>query len=99
MPSRPKNSDEVYLTMRGYCDAKQINLSDSELKVMAEICYLTFESKGWKGTTYWPALAMRWVLTNMPKSNPIVKPVPTQSPCKGESVRDRLLRERDSYEV
>jgi len=98
MPSKPKNSDAVYRTMRDYCSTKQFNLSDSELKIMAESCFLFFESKGWKGTTYWPPLAKRWVLMNK-KSSPIVKPVPTQPPCKGESVRDRILRERESNEI
>jgi len=93
MPSKPKNSDDVYNVMKGYCSTKQFNLSDSELKVMAESCFLFFESKGWKDTKYWPPLAMRWVLTNRTKSNPIVKPV-YQEPRKGESVRDRILRER-----
>ena len=98
MQSRPKNSDAVYRTMRDYCSTKQFNLSDSELKVMAELCFLFYESKGWKGTTYWPPLAMRWVLMNK-KSNPAVKHIPSQSPCKGESVRDRILREREHNEI
>ncbi|MBE3037078.1 MAG: hypothetical protein IMZ70_08385 [Candidatus Atribacteria bacterium] len=85
--------------MRDYCSTKQFNLSDTELKVMAESCYLFFESKGWKDTKFWPPLAMRWALTSRTKSNPIVKPVLIQSPRKGESVRDRILRERDSHVI
>ena len=92
MPSKPKNPDEVYKTMLDYSNTKRFNLTESELHFMAENCYLTFESKGWKGISYWPPIAMRWVLTNKPKfsSN---KPIPTKSEHKGKSVRDRILEQ------
>ena len=51
--------------MRAYCQKKGYVFSDGQLKYMAESCYLLFESHGWKGVTYWPAVAMKWVLTNV----------------------------------
>lgn len=94
MPSRPKDSDEVYKTMKEYSDTKGYTISDSVLKEMAENCFLTFESKQWKGISYWPPIAMRWVLTNKPKfsSN---KPTLTKSCIKGKSVRDRILEKQN----
>lgn len=87
MQSKPKNSDEVYQTMKDYCQTKQYNFSESYLRYMAEDCYLFFESKGWNSCKYWPPLAMRWVLRNTDKQ--IKKP----KLVDGHTVRERLLDE------
>ena len=64
---KPENSETVFTVMVDYCKTKQFNLPDAEIRFMAEDCFLFFESKGWKDTKYWPALAMRWCLTSMNK--------------------------------
>ena len=92
MPSKPKNSGEVYKTMLDYSNTKRFNLTESELQFMAENCYLTFESKNWNGIKYCPAIAMRWVLTNKPKFSPN-KPISQKPKSKGKSVRDRILEQ------
>ncbi len=94
MSSKPKNTDEVYQTMKEYAFTKGYTISDSVLKEMAENCFLTFESKQWSGIKYWPPIAMRWVLTNKPKFS-YSKPVLTKSCTKGKSVRDRILERQN----
>ncbi len=94
MPSQPKNSDEVYEVMKKYSKSKGYNIADSDLKFMAENMFLTFEAKKWKGISYWPPLAMRWILTNNKgKRVPIVS-----KPQGGKSVRDRILEQRNKDE-
>ena len=88
----PKNSDEVYDVMKKYADDKGWVLSEPQLKDMAERCYLTFESKCWNGISYWPAVAMRWVLTNKPKF--IFSPKNTVA--KTETVREKILKQQES---
>ena len=95
----PKSCEEVFDVMKQYNKEKEFNIPEVTLRYLAEDAFLFWESRNWEKVTYWPAVIKRWVLTSRTKSNPIVKPIPFQSPCKGESVRDRLLRERDSYEV
>lgn len=92
MPSKPENSDEVYQTMSDYSDTKGFNCSESELRFMAENMFLTFEAKKWRGTSYWPPLAMRWVLTN--RKNTGVSKTP-QQPKKGKSVREKILEQQN----
>lgn len=87
MPSQPKNSDEVFEVMQKYSESKGYNISDSDLRFMAENMFLTFEGKRWKGISYWPPLAMRWVLTNKTKYARFVVTKPRQ----GKSVRDKIL--------
>jgi len=93
MPNKPNNSDEVYQTMKDYCSTKQFSVSNATLRYWAEDCFLWYEARGWKGITYWPAVAMRWCLNN-------VKKLPAKSPSKpkpkGKTIRDKILEEQDN---
>jgi len=94
MPSQPKDYNDVFEVMQKYSEKKGYNLSKSELYIMAENMFLTFEAKKWKGTSYWPPLAMRWVLNNKPK---YIRPIVTKL-HQGKSVRDQILEQRGKDE-
>jgi len=94
--NKPKSFEEVFEVMQRYSNTKGYNISESDLRFMAENMFLTFEAKKWSGCKYWPPLAMRWVLTNKPKfvRN---KPVLTKS-RQGKSVRQIILdKEKDEF--
>lgn len=82
-PSKPQSDTEVLEVMKNYNINKGYTFSDAQLDYFAQSCFLYFESKGWKGISYWPAVAKRWVLNNLDKQ---YKPKP-----KGRSVRDTIL--------
>ena len=65
--SKPESDADVLIVMQKYCQDKGYTFSDAQLDYMAQSCFFCYESKGWKGTTYWPPLAMRWVLNNLDK--------------------------------
>lgn len=88
--NKPETSEEVYDVMVKYCHTKQYTFPDKFLRYIAEECFLTGESTGWKGCRYWPALAMKWVLRNSSRQITIKKNQP--SPTK-ETIRDKWLRE------
>ena len=93
--SKPASDRDVFSVMEKYCQDKGYTFSDAQLDFFAQSCFLYFESKGWKGISYWPAVCMRWVLNNLDKQykdtyNPKLKP-------KGRSVRDAIM-ERENTE-
>ena len=94
---KPKDSKDVFNIMAEYCKDKKYNFTEKELMYMAEDCYLLFESRSWKGISYWPAVAQRWVLNNLSKPKPYTKgeryPA-KQTPEQGQTVRDKLLENR-----
>ena len=63
--NKPQSDTEVFNVMKSYCKDKGYTFGDGQLKYMAESCYLLYESRGWVGIKYWPAVAMKWVLTNV----------------------------------
>ena len=84
----PKDEDEVYEVMKEYCEKKNFTISKPTLKYWAESCYLFYSAKGWAGVKYWPAVVMKWVLTNvhnMKISPPLKKEI-------GDSVRERVMK-------
>lgn len=88
-PNKPNSDTEVLEVMKSYCKDKGYTFSDRQLDYLAQSCFLCYESKGWKGTTYWPPLAMRWVLNNLDKQyKNTYKPKPEY---KGKSVRDKIM--------
>ncbi len=88
-PNKPNSDSEVLAVMQSYCADKGYSFSKTQLDFMAQSCFLCYESKGWKGTTYWPPLAMRWILNNLDKQyKNTYKP---QSKLQGKSVRDRIM--------
>ena len=91
MPNKKPNSEEdVFTVMQEYSQKKGYSFSDNQLRFMAENCYLYFESRGWGGIKYWPAVAMKWCLNEKgkydKKTTTYKKPKP-----HGQSVRDRIL--------
>lgn len=89
--NKPQSDEEVLLVMQEYCQKKGYTFSNSQLDYLAQSCFFCYESKGWKGTTYWPPLAMRWVLNNLDKQlkyNYKSKP-------KGKSIRDTILEQEN----
>ena len=89
--NKPQSDDEVLEVMKSYSTDKGYTFSNAQLDYFAQSCYLYFESKGWKGISYWPAVAMRWVLNNLDKqSKPSYKLRP-----QGKSVRDIILEQEN----
>lgn len=97
MPDKPDNSEDVFLVMKSYSETKGLVFSDTELRIMAEKCYLTFESKGWSGCKYWPPLAMRWVLSN--GTNVKVSKAFQKTKSKRDKTVREIILEREKDEV
>ena len=97
MPSKPKSSEDVYNEMNSYCKTKQFSYSDSEIRFMAEDCFLCFEGRGWNGVKYWPAIAKRWVLNNRrkPKTSSTWPVQGTQKESKGKTMRQKILEQEN----
>jgi len=89
--SKPQSDTEVLDVMKKYCQDKGYNFSDAQLDFFAQSCYLYFEGKGWKGVSYWPAVAMRWVLNNLDKQykQSYIKK------DKGKTVRQQIMEQED----
>ena len=91
--TKPKSDKEVFDVMKSYCQDKGYNFSDTQLDFMAQSCFFCYESKGWKGISYWPPLAMRWVLNNLDKQyKNKYKPKPK---LQGKSVRNKILEQEN----
>lgn len=100
-PSKPNSADDVFDVMKQYSEKKRLIFTDSKLRYLAEDCYLYFESRGWAGIKYWPAVAMKWVLNNLERS---YKAKPDKQYIKsnykpkqkGQSVRDKILEQESN---
>lgn len=87
--NRPNSDVDVLTVMQKYCQDKGYTFSNAQLDYFAQSCFLYFESKGWKGITYWPAVCMRWVLNNLDKQyKGTYKP---KLKHKGKSVRNKIM--------
>ena len=102
--SKPNSDTEVLEVMQKYCQSKGYTFSDGQLEYMAEGCYLLYESRGWCGIKYWPAVAMKWVLTNVnsqQKGKYDVRGTESYK-CKmerkGKSVHDKIMEQEDGKE-
>lgn len=94
--SKPQSDNEVFDVMQQYVKDKGFCFTVSKIKYLAEDCFLHFESKGWVGIAYWPAVAKRWVLNNLTKfGTQPVKPYKPKQP-KGKSVRDTILESENN---
>lgn len=99
--SKPNSDEEVLEVMEKYCRDKGYTFSDAQLKYLAESCYLLYESRGWEGVKYWPAVAMKWVLTNVHSQQKGKYDVRGTASYKGEmkpkgkSVRDKILEQEN----
>ena len=101
--NKPQSDTEVFEVMKSYCQDKGYIFSDARLKFLAESCYLLYESRGWCGIKYWPAVAMKWVLTNVnsqQKGKYDVRGTESykgKMERKGKSVHDKIM-ERENTE-
>ena len=100
--NKPQSDTEVFAVMKDYSEKKGYSFSDGQLKYMAESCYLLYESRGWESVKYWPAVAMKWILTNVHEQQRGRYDVRgtkeykgTMKP-KGKSVRDVLLEQENN---
>ena len=91
--NKPNLEEEVLEVMKDYCKKKGYLFSNTQLDFMAQSCYLYFESRGWIGIKYWPAVAMRWVLTNLGKQ--IKSFGPKINVHKSKSVRDKIMEQEN----
>ena len=97
--SKPESDKDVFLVMKDYCKKKGYLFSDAQLRFIAENCFLSYESKGWCGTKYWPPLAMKWLLNERGKFNKQTPRYKKPKP-KGKSVRDTILeQENGRYDI
>lgn len=99
----PDSSDDVFNIMKQYIIKKGFSFTDSKIRYLAEDCFLYWESRKWKGITYWPAVAKRWILNNLDKQSKQSyksKLKPQQSSYakrQGKSVREAILdNEKDN---
>ena len=90
--SKPESDKEVFSVMRQYSKKKEFNFTDSKLRYLAEDCFLYWEGRKWKGISYWPAVAMRWILTNLDKQTRKHAPLPN---FKGKSIRDKIIEQEN----
>ena len=100
--NKPNSDTEVLEVMKGYCQDKGYVFSDTQLDYMAQSCYLYFESRGWVGIKYWPAVAKRWCLNNLERSYETRKfdkqykySYKSKPKLQGRSVRDKILEQEN----
>ena len=99
--SKPDSDEDVLREMKKYCQSKGYTFSNGQLKYMAESCYLLYESRGWCGIKYWPAVAMKWVLTNVNSQQKGKYDVRwTESykgkmERKGKSIREKIMEQEN----
>ncbi len=101
--SKPESEVDVFEVMQQYCQKKGYSFSNTQLDYLAQDCYLYFESRGWKGIAYWPAVAMRWVLQNLERSYKAKPDKQSKSSYKpelpkGKSIRDTILESEAEQE-
>ena len=99
--SKPNSEEEVFEVMKNYSIKKGYVFSNTQLDYMAQSCYLLYESRGWCGIKYWPAVAMKWVLTNVnsqQKGKYGVRGTELykgKMERKGKSVREKIMEQED----
>ena len=100
--SKPKSVDDVFAVMKNYSEKKGYSFTDTQLRFIAENCFLSYESKEWCGTKYWPPLVMKWLLNERGKFNKGIvspkKPKPqrsSQAKPQGKSVRDKIMEQEN----
>lgn len=91
--SKPNNTEEVLDVMRKYNIEKGFGCTITQLQYMAEICFLSFEAKGWVGSKYWPALAKKWVLNNRTDFGKKTPFIVTKPKAKGKTTREQIMEE------
>lgn len=98
-PSKPHSEEEVFEVMKEYSKKKGYSFTDTQLRFLAESCYLLYESKSWYGVKYWPPLAMKWVLNERGKFGKGIVSFKKPKP-HSKSVRDVLLeQENDKHRI
>ena len=101
--SKPNSEEEVFVVMKDYSEKKGYSLTDTQLDYMAQSCFLLFESRGWVGIKYWPAVAMKWVLTNVYEQRNHrgrydvrgTKSYEGEMKPRGKSVREKIMEQEN----
>lgn len=91
---KPNSEEEVLEVMKAYNKKKGFNITDEQLSLISEDCFLFYESKGWQNTKYWPPLVMRWLLNNHNKFKPQYKESKPMTNYKGKTIREILLEKK-----
>ena len=92
--SKPESEEEVFSVMKDYSIKKGYLFTDTQLRFMAENCFLFWEGRKWDKVSYWPAVCMRWVLNEKGKFNKITTSFKKPKPS-GKSVRDKIMEQED----
>jgi len=93
-PSKPNSEEEVFNVIYEYSKKKGYSFTDTQLRFMAENCFLFWEGRKWDKVSYWPAVCMRWVLNERGKFNKEVSTYKKPKP-QGKSVRDTILEQEN----
>lgn len=90
--SKPNSEEEIFVVMKDYSTKKEYSFTDIQLRFMAENCFLHFESRGWTGIKYWPAVAMKWCLNNLDKQPKVS--YKSKQP-KGKSIKKIIMEQEN----
>ena len=103
--SKPNSEEEVFAVMKDYSGKKGYSFTDTQLRFMAENCFLFWEGRKWDKVSYWPAVCMRWVLNEAKPTRYAEqgkfnkKAVSYKKPTiKGKSVRDKIMERETEQE-
>ena len=95
--SKPESDKDVFRVMKDYSNKKGYSFTDTQLRFIAENCFLSYESKEWCGTKYWPPLVMKWLLNERGKFNKEIAKYKKPKP-QSKSVRDKVMEQENGKE-
>ena len=93
--SKPNSEEEVFNVMYEYSQKKGYSFTDTQLRFMAENCFLFWEGRKWDKVSYWPAVCMRWVLNEKGKFGKGTVSYEKPKPQR-KSVRDKIMEHEDN---
>jgi len=91
----PDDSHMVLTVMRKYVSEKGWYYSDTDMELLAEACFLHFDSLGWKGIKFWPSVVKKWVVNDMKygKRSSFSKPAPSPAKPDNETLKQRIQKQ------
>ena len=97
----PDDSHMVLTVMRKYVSEKGWYYSDTDMELLAEACFLHFDSLGWKSIKFWPSVAKRWIVNDMrfskkkqPNISKPIKNVEQDNITLKDRIKEQLERRR-----
>ena len=100
--NKPHSEEEVFSVMKDYSIKKGYSFTNTQLRFMAENCFLFWEGRKWDKVSYWPAICMRWVLneakpTSYAEKKKFGKCIVSFKKPKpfGKSVRDKIMEQEN----